>query len=150
MPYNGPAVGLSKRYPTQALGRILLPRGSGARKLLQCKEGMAHFLPSGYKFCRVLRVSRYKFDRSREFITGYKFGWEHWCSVAVQNWSKPEDCQGVLKFYCEQVRVSGCLSYYKSILGVGAKVKSVTSLLTLPSVLGQVFYYYYQFIRVLI
>ena len=48
---NGPAVGLSKRYPTQQPGRILVPRASGARKLSRCKEGMAHFLPSRYKVC---------------------------------------------------------------------------------------------------
>ncbi len=46
---NGPAVGLSKRYPTQHPGRVLVPRASGARKLSRCKEGMAHFLPSWYK-----------------------------------------------------------------------------------------------------
>jgi len=33
-------------------------------------------------------VSRYKFDRSREFIHGYKFGGGHWRSVAVQTISK--------------------------------------------------------------
>ena len=41
MPYNGPAVGLSKRYPTTALGRILVPRGSVATKLSRFKEGLA-------------------------------------------------------------------------------------------------------------
>ena len=49
--YNGPAVGLSKRYPTQHPGRILVPRASGAGKLSRCKEGMAHFLPSRYGVC---------------------------------------------------------------------------------------------------
>ena len=39
-------------------------------------------------------MSRYKFDRSREFIPGYKFGGGHWCSVAVQAVSEPEICQG--------------------------------------------------------
>jgi hypothetical protein len=28
-------------YPTKHPGRILVPRGSGARKLSRCKEGMA-------------------------------------------------------------------------------------------------------------
>ena len=63
MPANGPAVGFSKRYPTQHPGTIQLPRASGARKLSRCKEGTAWFLPSGYKFYRSLRVSRYKADR---------------------------------------------------------------------------------------
>ena len=39
-------------------------------------------------------MSRYKFDRSREFIPGYKVGGGHWRSVAVQTISKPEICQG--------------------------------------------------------
>jgi len=47
---NGPAVGFSKRYPTQHPGTIPLPCASRARKLSRCKEGMAYFLPSGYKF----------------------------------------------------------------------------------------------------
>jgi hypothetical protein len=39
-------------------------------------------------------VSRYKFDRSREFIPGYKVGGGHWRSVAVQTISKPEIYHG--------------------------------------------------------
>jgi hypothetical protein len=39
-------------------------------------------------------VLRYKFDRSREFIPGYKVGGEHWRSVAVQAISEPGICQG--------------------------------------------------------
>jgi hypothetical protein len=64
---------------------------------------MAHFLPAdsyrhGYKFyelyaCRacpafVKQKRGYKVDRSREFITGYKVGYGHWYSVAVQTISK--------------------------------------------------------------
>jgi hypothetical protein len=41
-----------------------------------------------------LRVSRYKFDRSREFIPDYKVGGEHWRSVAVEFVSKPEIYHG--------------------------------------------------------
>jgi len=55
---------------------------------------MAHFLPSGYKFYQALRVSRYKVDRSRESIPGYKVGGGHWRSVAIQVVSEPEICQG--------------------------------------------------------
>ena len=39
-------------------------------------------------------MSRYKFDRSREFIPGYKVGGGHWRSVAVEVISEPEICQG--------------------------------------------------------
>ena len=68
MPPNGPAVGFSKRYPTQHPITIQLPRTSGARKLSRCKEGTAWFLPSGCKFYRSLRVSRYKFNRSQKTV----------------------------------------------------------------------------------
>jgi len=37
-------------------------------------------------------VSRYKFDRSHEFIPGYKVGGWHWRSVAVQFVSEQEIC----------------------------------------------------------
>jgi len=56
----------------------------------QYGEGRAHFLPSGYKFCWALRVSRYKVNRSLELIPGYKVGGEHWRSVAVKAILKPE------------------------------------------------------------
>jgi len=42
----------------------------------------------------VLARSRYKFDRSREFIPCYKFGGGHWRSVVVQFVSEPEISQG--------------------------------------------------------
>ena len=68
--------------------------GTLATKLSRCKEGMAHFLPSWYKFYRALRVSRHKFDRSRLTITLKDFNWGHWRSVAVQFVSEPETCHG--------------------------------------------------------
>ena len=43
----------------------------------------------------MLARSRYKFDRSLEFITGYKVGGGHWRSVAVQTISEPEISHGV-------------------------------------------------------
>jgi hypothetical protein len=46
------------------------------------------FLPSWYKFYCVLARSRYKFDRSRKIIPGYKVSGGHWRSVAVQTVSK--------------------------------------------------------------
>jgi len=66
--------------------------GTLARKLSRCKEGMAHFLPSGYNFCELYEyrgtsligatnlslvtnlmadtgaVSRYKLSRSQKFV----------------------------------------------------------------------------------
>jgi hypothetical protein len=38
---NGPAVCFSRRNPTTAPGRVLVPRASGAEKLSRCKEGLA-------------------------------------------------------------------------------------------------------------
>jgi hypothetical protein len=39
--HNGPAVCFSRRNPTTAPGRVLVPRASGADKLSRCKEGLA-------------------------------------------------------------------------------------------------------------
>ena len=39
-------------------------------------------------------MSRYKADRSREFIPGYKVLGGHWRSVAVQVVTEPEICHG--------------------------------------------------------
>jgi len=55
-------------------------------------------------------VSRYKLSRSQNFIT-------------------------VQDLNCGQMRVSGCKNHYKSVLGVGAKAKSVTNNLPILSVL---------------
>jgi hypothetical protein len=52
-------------------------------------------------------VSRYKFDRSREFIPDYKVSWEHLRSVAVQTVSEPDNCHDAGFILCagERVRV---------------------------------------------
>jgi hypothetical protein len=107
-------------------GEVVLPdaasgQGPGtlARKLSRCKEGMAHFLPSRYKFCELYEcrgtrligaanlstvtnlvagtgaVSRYKLSRSQKFVK-------------------------VQKFICGQLRVSGCKNHYKFVLSAGA------------------------------
>jgi len=81
---NGPAVGLSKRYPTRAPVWILVSASWRARKLSRCKEGTAQFLPSWYKIYWALRVSGYKVDRSQKTITVQDYCWGHWRSVAVQ------------------------------------------------------------------
>jgi len=132
-------------------GEVVLPdvaSGQGPdtliRKLSRCKEGMAHFLPSRYKFCELYEcrgtsligatnlspvtklgegtgaVSRYKLSRSQKFIT-----------VQDSNYM--------------QMRVSGCNSYYKFVLGAGAKAKSVTNNLPILSVLAAVLFYFILF-----
>jgi hypothetical protein len=55
-------------------------------------------------------VSRYKLSRSQKFV-------------------KVQDLN------CVQMRVSGCINYYKAVLGAGAKAKSVTNNLPILSVL---------------
>ena len=109
--------------------------GTLARKLSRCKEGMAHFLPSRYKFCELYEcrgtsligaanlspvtnsgegtgaVSRYKLPRSQKFV-------------------KVQDLN------CMQMSVSGCNGHYEFVLGAGAKAKSVTNNLPLLSVLA--------------
>ena len=60
-------------------------------------------------------VSRYDLSRSQEFNT-----------VQVLN--------------CGQMRVSGCIDYYESVLSAGAKAKTVTNNLPILSVLGLVFF----------
>jgi hypothetical protein len=103
--------------------------GTLAAKWSRCKEGMAHFLPSWYKFYRALRVSRYKVDRSREFIPGYKVRGGHWCSVAVQTVTEPEICHGAgLKLRADaRVRVQRPL---RSCLGCRSKSKKCDKQLT--------------------
>ena len=79
-------------------------------------------------------MSRYKFDRSREFIPGYNFGGGHWRSVAVQAISKPEICHGAgFKLRADaRVRVQ---RHNEFVLSAGAKAKSVTNNLPILSVL---------------
>ena len=72
---------------------VTVQGGGACPAVAQRKRGRV-FLPSWHKFYCVLARSRYKFDRSREFITGYKFGGGHWRSVAVQIDSESENCQG--------------------------------------------------------
>jgi hypothetical protein len=78
-----------------------------ARKLSRCKEGTAWFLQIQVQVLLKPGVSWYKFDRSREFIPGYKVGDGHWRSVAVQAVSEPKNCHvaGFILRAGERVRV---------------------------------------------
>jgi len=95
---------------------------------------MAQVLQSWQENCGVRAASRYKFYRSCEIITGYKFGCEHWSSVAVQTISEPEIYHGAgIRLRADaRVRMQAPLQI---CLGAGAKAKSVTSNLPLLSVL---------------
>jgi len=80
-------------------------------------------------------VSRYKCDRSHEFITGYNTGGGHWRSVAVQFVSEPEISHdaGFQLRADARVRVQQPLQIY---LEGRSKAKSVTNNLPILSVLG--------------
>jgi hypothetical protein len=89
-------------YPTQASGH---DPDTLARKLSRrapreqseqrgCKGGFGAVFGIQVQILWGLRVSRYKFDRSREFIPGYKVGGGHWRRVAVQTITKPEIYHG--------------------------------------------------------
>jgi hypothetical protein len=80
------------------------------------------------------------FYRSRELIPGYKVGCGHWRSVAVQTILEPENCQGVLEFYCGLMRVSGFNNVLKAVLKAVVEAKSVTNNLPILSVLGLVLF----------
>jgi hypothetical protein len=68
--------------------------GTLASKLSRCKEGMARVFAVMVQGFVALRVSRYKFDRSRQPVTVQDICWEHWRSVAVQFVSKTDSCHG--------------------------------------------------------
>jgi len=93
-----------------------------------------------------IRVSRYKFDRNRELIPGYKVGGRHWCSVAVQTVSEPGICHGAgFRLRADAgVRVQeplrSCLGCRSTCLPAGRKAKSVTNNLPILSVLWLGFY----------
>jgi hypothetical protein len=105
-----------------------------ARKLSRCKEGMAHFLPSGYMFCKHYAcrgtnlIGAGKLSRYRIFVGGTG-------AVSRYKLSRSQKTVTVQNFNCDQMRVSGCIYHYKVVLGVGAKAKSVTSNLPILSVL---------------
>jgi len=122
-------------YPTQHPGRVQVPRVLGARKLSRCKEGMAHFLPSGYKFyehyaCRgTSLIGATSLSPVTKLVgsTG---------AVSWYNLSWSQKLVTVQKFNCVQMRESGCKNHYEFVLGAGAKAKSVTNNLPILSVLG--------------
>jgi hypothetical protein len=60
-------------------------------------------------------------------------------AVSRYNLSRSQKTVTVQDYNCVQMSVSGCKNHYKAVLRAGAKAKSVTSLLTLPSVLCAVF-----------
>jgi len=77
----------------------------------------------------VLARSRYKYDRSRESIPGYKVGGGHWRSVAILTISKAEICQGAGFKLLADVRIR-VQEQLQSCLGSRSKSKNRDKQLT--------------------
>ena len=109
--------------------------GTLARKLSRCKEGMAHFLPSWYKFSELYecRGTRWIGTASLSLVTKLVAGTG---AVSRYKLSRSQKSIMVHDLNCRQMRVSGCNGHYEFVLGAGAKAKSVTNNLPLLSVLG--------------
>lgn len=123
MTANGPAVCFSRRNPTTAPGRVLVPRASGATKLSRCKECLARVFAV---LVQILLSSS---------AVAVQIGSEPRIYHRLQSWSgalaqcrdtkmiEARNCQGILQFNWKQIRVSGCKSHYKSVMGAGAMQK---------------------------
>jgi len=130
-------------------GEVVLPdaaSGQGpvtlARKLSRCKEGMAHFLPSGYKFCEVYACRGTILNGAANLSPVVKL-MASTGAVSRYNLSRSQKSVTVKDLNCGQVRVSGCNGHYKFVLRAGAKAKSVTNNLPILSVLAHVYYYFF-------
>ena len=83
------------------------------------------FLQSGHKvYCALVR-SRYKFDRwlkishgSRMFVNG------HMRSIALHVVRKPENGHDILKLNYVQMRESGCINHYVTVMLAASKGKN--------------------------
>jgi len=95
---------------------------------------MAHFLPSGYKYCELYEC------RGTSLIGAVNLSpvtnlMVNTGAVSRYNLSRSQKLVKVQDFNCGQMSVSGCNGHYKIVLGVGAKAKSVTNNLPILSVL---------------
>ena len=59
----------------------------------------------------------------------------HMCSIAVQVVREPEIGHDILKLYYVQMRESGYINHYVTVMLADTKAKTVTSLLTQLTVL---------------
>jgi hypothetical protein len=108
--------------------------GTLARKLSRCKEGMAHFLPSRYKFYELYVCRGTSMIGAANLSPVTKF---MACTGAVSRYklSRSQKFVKVQEFNCGLMRVSGSNGHYEFVLSAGAKAKSVTNNLPLLSVL---------------
>jgi hypothetical protein len=132
MHYNGPAIwgGCVTRRKHRAGSRY--PASGGTSKLSRCKpclpagrEGMAHFLPSGYKFHWALRVSRLPrasatSDGGTSLIGAANLSpvaklREGTGAVSRYKLSRSQKFVKVQDLNCVQMSVSGCKNHYKFV-----------------------------------
>ena len=127
-------------------GEVVLPNaasgqgpGTLAAKLSRCKEGMAHFLPSRYKFCELCACRGTSLVGAANLSPGTKLV-EGTGAVSRYNLSRSQKSVTVQDLNCVQMSVSGCNNHYKFVLVAGAKAKSVTNNLPILSVLAERYY----------
>ena len=89
-------------------------------------------------------MSRYKFDREQVRSQGTQSFIAGTGAVSRYKLSRRQKSVTVQDFDCGQMRVSGYNGHYEFVFGAGAKAKTVTSLLIIPSVLatGFLFLFY--------
>ena len=80
-------------------------------------------------------MSRYKFDREQVSGQGTQSFIAGTGAVSRYKLSRSRKIVKVQDFDCGQMRESGFNGDYEFVLGAGAKAKTVTSLLIIPSVL---------------
>jgi len=99
------------------------------------EQTMAHFLPSRYKFyelyeCRGTRlIGAANLSPATNLVAGTG-------AVSRYNLSRRQKFVKVQDLNYRQMRVSGCKNHYESVLGAGARAKSVTNNLPILSVLA--------------
>ena len=74
-----------------------------------------------------------KLSRYRIFVGGTG-------AVSRYNLSRSQKSVTVQDLYCGQMRVSGCIYYYKAVFGAGVKAKTMTNNLPILSVLCAAFF----------
>ena len=80
-------------------------------------------------------MSRYKFEREQVRSQGTQSFIAGTGAVSRYKLSRRQKSVTVQDFNCGQMRESGFKGHYEFVLGAGAKAKTVTSLLIIPSVL---------------
>ena len=123
--------------PDEATGVGVVPLGPG---IVPVRGGHgACFCSQGINYIELWVRSRYKFDKWLKISHGSRtlVNW-HMRSIALQVVRKPENGHDKLKLNYVQMRESGCINQYVTVMVANAKAKTVTSLLTQLTVLGVV------------